>query len=356
MFRLVTRIASAKELPMVIVVLLLIGAGPLNILQPRHVVAAELSPRSIKLSDSRATLPISHQITLQVTTSGPIGSIAIQYCSNSPLEEDPCTPPAGFDASGAVLVSQSGEIGFSIYSGSTANIVILTRPPVLATGGTTAMYLLNNVVSQTNDGTLYARILTYPSSDGTGSATDSGGLALMILPAPTISAEVPPFLLFCLGESITAFDCGTATEPFSDVGILSPLVTGAAQSQLLVATNAENGYTMWALGGTMTSGNNILPAMAGGPSQKGVNQFGINLRANTAPVIGQDPVGPGVATIMPGYDQQDQFRYQSGDALSTASAPDDFRKYTVSYIVNVAAGQPGGVYATTITYVTLANF
>jgi hypothetical protein len=181
-------------------------------------------------------------------------------------------------------------------------------------------------------------------------------MALYFLGSLSVNAEVPPFLIFCIGESIIGLDCNTATEPFSDVGILGPLVTGAAQSQLLVATNATGGYTMWVLGGTVASGNNTLPEMAGGSSQKGVSQFGINLRANTDPIVGQDIAGPGVATIQPGYNAQNQFRYQSGDTLATTAAPDDFRKYTVSYIINVADTQPGGVYSTTLTYVALANF
>jgi len=114
---------------------------------------------------------------------------------------------------------------------------------------------------------------------------------------------------------------------------------------------------MWVLGSSMTSGSNVIPAMAGGgPSVKGTSQFGLNLRANTNPVIGQEVTGPGVAGITANYANQNQFRFNSGDVLASTLGPDDFRKYTVSYIVNVAAGQPGGVYSTTLTYVCLANF
>lgn len=356
MFRLATSIIFRKPAYLILVALLAFGAGPLNFFASPRVVAGELAPRSIKLSDSRATIAnVSHEVSFDVVTPGIIGSIAVMYCSNSPLVEDTCVAPVGFDASSVTLASQAGETGFTVYSGSTANNVILTRPPAPALAGT-AVYVFEDMVNPDDNGPLYARILTYPSSDASGTATDSGGLAMMILSAPTVSTEVPPYLLFCLGESISGLSCNTATEPFSDIGVLSPLTTGAAQSQLIIATNAENGYTMWALGGTMTSGNNTIPAMAGGPSQEGVSQFGINLRANTDPIVGQDVAGPGVATVMAGYNQQNQFRYQSGDTLATANAPDDYRKYTVSYIVNVADGQPGGVYSTTLTYITLANF
>ena len=113
---------------------------------------------------------------------------------------------------------------------------------------------------------------------------------------------------------------------------------------------------MWVLGTSMTSGSNVLPALAGAPSQEGDAQFGINLRANSDPIIGEDPTGPGSGGVTVGYNAPNLFRFQSGDAIATTSNPDDYRKYTVSYIVNVDENQPGGVYSTTLTYVALANF
>ena len=44
----------------------------------------------------------------------------------------------------------------------------------------------------------------------------------------------------------------------------------------------------------MTSGNNVIPALTGAsPVQTGTGQFGINLRANSAPQGGQDVSGTG---------------------------------------------------------------
>jgi hypothetical protein len=323
----------------------------------QSVFAAELIPRSIKLSNSLASQAgVDHELALRYATDDTVGSILIRFCDESPILSDPCSQPPGFDASSVTLSAQTGATGFVVYGGSTINEIILTRPSTPVSAGTNATYTLSNIQNPSDDGTLYARVLTFASSDASGSHIDAGGLALAINPAPTIQAEVPPFLIFCLGESISGFDCTTATEPFSNIGTLGPLVTGAAQTQLLVATNGSGGYSLRVLGGTMTSGNNVLPAMVGEPSQKGVSQFGMNLRANTAPIIGQNATGPGVATVQPDYNVPNEFRYQSGDVIASASAPDDFRKYTVSYVVNVVDGQPGGVYATTLTYIALANF
>jgi hypothetical protein len=316
-----------------------------------------VTQRSIRVSDARAAEnAVTYRVAFSTLGSSLIGSLRIQFCADSPLVDDPCAAPNGFDISSASLTSQTGITGFLISSNTTANEMVIGRPPVLE-GPTSAAYMFTNVANPFNGGSMFARIYTYPTSDGSGPYTDAGGLAMYFQGGIGVNAEVPPYLRFCLGESITNFDCTTATEPFSDVGILTPLVTGLAQSQMVVATNADQGYSLWVIGGTMTSGNNTIPALASpSASQKGVSQFGINLRANTSPVIGQDPVGPGVAGVSPNYNQQDLFDYQSGDVLVTTAQPDDNLKLTVSYIVNVNAGQPGGVYATTLTYITLANF
>jgi hypothetical protein len=345
---------TSKQLSYLIVVaLILAGIGPFP---ASKASAAQLGPRSIRVSDAIAAQNnVTYRTALTSVTAAILGSVRIQFCSNTSLVDDSCSPPVGFDVTGAAIASQAGITDFSISSSSTINEIVLSRPPAME-GPTSMAYEFTGVTNPFTGGSYYARMYTYPTSDGSGSYTDAGGLALHYRPALGVSTEVPPHLTFCLGESITGFNCSTATEPFSDLGILGPLVTGLAQSQMLVATNADGGYSMWVVGNTMTAGNNIIPAMSGGVSQKGVSQFGINLRANTNPIIGQDISGPGTGTIFPNYSQQNQFRFNSGDVLASSTTPDDYRKYTVSYIVNVNQNQPGGLYSTTLTYITLANF
>lgn len=334
-----------------VVLLVIAGMGP----GPR-VAAAELTDRSIKISNTDAAEDsVAYGVTFSTATTGMLGSILIQFCSNSSIVVDVCDAPDGFSAAGAALAGQHGATGFSLASGGAANELLLTRPPSMQ-APIDASYDFTGVTNPFTGGSYFARILTYPTSDATGAFTDAGGLALYYRPSLGISAEVPPFLKFCVGQTIEDFDCTTATEPYSDLGVLAPKATSLAQSQALVATNAGGGYSMWVLGTTMTSGNNVLSAMQDEESRAGTSQFGINLRANTDPIVGADPTGPGVAAIAANYNKPNLFRFASGDTLATTTAPDDFRKYTISYIVNVANNQPGGVYSTTLTYITLANF
>src|SRR5262249_35859155 len=151
-----------------------------------------------------------------------IGSIRVQFCSNTALVDDPtCTPPFGFDALNASLGSQAGVTGFTLSTSSTNNELVLTRPPAAQTPAT-GTYTFTHITNPSAAWSYYARVFTYSSSDGSGPYIDAGGLAFAIDPSLALSAEVPPYLTFCVGESISGFDCSTATEAFSDLGDLSP--------------------------------------------------------------------------------------------------------------------------------------
>jgi hypothetical protein len=353
MAQLIAKAASKRIWLLVSAAVLLTGAGPL---QPWQANAAELRPRSLVMDDATAAAHyVTYSVGFNISDTTTVGSVRLQFCSNTSLIDDECNAPFGFSASDAVIASQSGSTGYTISVDSTDNELILTRPPTVQPA-TDVKFTLVNITNPSTAGTFYARILTYSSSNATGPYTDAGGLALAIAPSLSVSTEVPPYLTFCLGESITDFNCSTATDPFSDLGDLSPTTTSAAQTQMVVATNAQNGYSLWTTGASMTSGNNVIAPILGTASKKGTSQFGINLRANSNPRVGQDPAGPGSAGVTSGYSQPNQFRFASGDTLASATRPDDYRKYTVSYIVNVSANQPGGMYSTTLTYICLGNF
>jgi hypothetical protein len=320
------------------------------------VSGAYLGAHAVKMSDARpGSQNVTYDISFEIATPGTLGSVALQFCSNGTLPEDPCTTPAGFDASGATIVSQSGTTNFTIDS-ATDNTIILTHTPV-AVGTGMITVELDNIANPSNAGSFFAKVLTYASADASGPYTDNGGMALVIGEALNINTEVPPYLTFCLGTSIPTNDCSTAQGDYVNVGDMGPTYTSRGQTQLLTATNASDGYSISVLGGTMTSGNNEIPViLPGGMSVAGVSQFGINLRSNTNPLVGQNPSGPGSGMPTTAYNVPNHYKYESGDVIATSVAADDYRKYTVSYVINVSANQPPGVYVSTFTYVCLANF
>jgi hypothetical protein len=337
-----------------IVVSLCNGAG---LFFTRHAAAAGMGARSLELSDSTAGHSgVTYNISFKLTTPGTLGSIELQFCANSTFPTDPCVPPAGLDASSAPLAVQSGISGFLKSSSSTANDIILTRPPA-PSAAVTANTRFNNMTNPNSSGSYYLRVITYASNDASGPLIDNGGMAFAMNSTVNVSVEVPPYLMFCVGVTITGFGCNAISGAYIDLGELSPAHTSNGQTQFLTATNAKNGYNVRVTGTTMTSGNDEIPALqALHSAQPGISQFGINLRANASPHVGANYIGPGVGTPTANYNHPNAYFYHDGDVVATSNFADDFRKYTVSYIVNVAASQPPGIYASTFTYICLANF
>lgn len=312
--------------------------------------------RTVEISDAYPDRTAEYTITMASPPVAALGSIKVEFCENSPLYTEPCDAPAGFSLSGAMLVGQSGDTGFIVDPASTPNVLILSRAPGASTGPNSA-YVLQNVVNASAIGTQYARFSTYASSDASGAAQDTGAVAYVLNENLGVGTEVPPYLEFCLATTITGTDCNNLGGNYLDMGDFNASRATTGQLQMAVATNAANGYMVSLDGQTMASGNNALPALpvptASGP---GTNQFGINLRANSNPVSGSNPEGVGSGTPTAKYNIANRFAFQSGDVLASNPAPDDFRKFTVTYLVNISKTQPAGVYAGSYTYVGLGNF
>lgn len=326
--------------------------------QAPQALGAQLTSRSLQLDNELAGQHnVTYKLAFDVATGGAIGSMEFQFCSNSALIVDPCVAPFGFDALNATLTAQTGTAGFVKSGTSSVNDIIMTQIPPSNTNPGPVSFTFTNVVNPTDTGSYYLKVFTYASSDASGSPLDFGAMAFPIGLDYQISTEVPPYLTFCAGTNIDAFDCSSASGDQVNFGDFSSAVSSVARSQLLTATNAGSGYSITASGLTMTSGNNEIPAMPTTQiSTIGKSQFGINLRANTVPQIGSNPVGPGTGTPTTNYNQVNRFRFVNGEAIAQATQAQDYKKYTISYLVNISKDQAPGVYSTTLTYICLANF
>ncbi len=340
-----------------LVALVVFGAGIIgyNLLMPAY--GAQLGSRSMVLSNNEVSASSDYLLSFTLSTAGTLGSVAIEFCSNDPLEGTVCVPPNGFDASAAVLASQTGPGGFSINAAvTTANKLVVSRPPAV-TAAMPVSYHFTGVTNPSDAGPFYVRVSTYATDDASGLSSDYGGIAISINDSLAISALVPPYLTFCTGITIGGLNCANAVGDYLDLGALSSRRASSGTSQMLVATNAVDGYFVSVQGTTMTSGNNIIGALAANDvSRPGTPQFGMNLTANVAPAVGSNPSGPGVAAPMPNYNQSNSYRFVNGETLVSNVVPDDVRLYTASYIVNIPPAQAAGVYVSTLTYICLASF
>ncbi|MBC7546603.1 hypothetical protein H7171_02540 [Candidatus Saccharibacteria bacterium] len=340
-----------KTLSLTAIALLAVGLFAI-----RPVYGNDLGARSLLLSANAPSVASIYNFSLASVTPGTLGSIQLKFCSNSPFYDDPCTAPSGFSASAATLTSQSGNTGFTIGTTSDVNTIVLSRIPV-ANSLAISNYVFDGLTNPDTQGSYYVRVQTFASNDASGAFSDAGGIAFSINDALNVSSRVPPYLSFCSGADITGYNCLNATGSYVNFGELSSTRTSAGTTKLLAATNAEQGYVIAIGGTTLTSGNQEVTALtAGDASRPGVSQFGINLRANVAPRIGNDPDGQGIGAPVNGYGIADKYKFANGDVIASSTVPDYPRQYTVSYIVNVPKGQAPGVYVSTITYICLAKF
>ncbi len=325
-----------------------------------HSVSAQVSPpnRSLTISDPRAGQPnVRYTIGFGVSNPGYIlGSTTLQFCDNSPLIGQPCSAPAGFNISTATISSQTGVTGFTVAPGATANSLMLTRTAAFVS--TTYITIeLSGVTNPSSIGTYFGRLQTYTTEDGSGASVNEGGVTFSINEPIDLQTVVPPFLYLCVGVAIPGYLCTGTINSFIDFGELSPRQTRTATSEFIVATNAGDGFVVYVTGTPPTSGNNVIPAMASRqPSRPGSSQFGLNLRDNTNPDIGVDPLGIGSGIITTNYGVQNEFKYASGDNIVFSNTTTADKKFTVSYIINVSDDQRPGVYNTTLLYIALAQF
>ncbi len=325
--------------------------------QPPEVKAAPLLPnRFVRISNSTVNQTAQYVVGFRINElSTIIGSFEITFCTNSPISAEVCTPIPGFDVSAAALGSQTGNTGFVITS-STSGSILLSRAPSLPSNAASTYQFLN-VTNPSASGSHYMRLKTFSSIDGTGAEIEEGGAVFSMNGGVNINTEVPPYLKLCASVTIVNYDCATATSFLIDLGEFSKTNARAATSEMVIATNAGFGYTITMFGTTLVSGNNtISPLASGGTSVPGTAQFGINLRSNTNPDIGADAAGPGSATVAGGYNTANNFRFVSPDVIVSGTGSTDNKKFTVTYLANIDVNQPPGVYATTITYIALANF
>jgi hypothetical protein len=345
------RLVTSRSLSAFTIALLII-AGLLHL---STAYGVQLPSRGIQLSSAAAGATDKYRLFFTIPQFETLGSVRLQFCAESPLIGQPCSLPAGMDISGATLSSQTTGAGFSLGTVSGTDIILTRTAAPSGLGPFT--FELSGIKNPSAAGSYFGRIQTYPTIDGTNTSNDYGGLAFTISSVVNISAVVPPYLYFCAAIAVTGTDCTTATGDYIDFGDFTSTVASVAQSQMVAGTNADTGYFIAMNGNTLTSGNNIIPALTvPDVSRPGVSQFGMNLVANNDPQVGQAPGGNGHGQPSAGYNSANSYKFNSGDTVASVGAPDEARKYTASYLTNVAKGQAPGIYVTTLTYVATAAF
>ncbi len=347
---------KTKYIKYAIVTLLIMVVSLFSLVNPQTIHAAELKNRSITIGSATVNATTFNTYKFRISSGLLIGSLKMEYCTNSPFIDDVCTAPIGFSLASSSIGTQSGLVGFSIHPSSTANKLVLGRIPTPVVPPVDVSITVNSIANpNTANQTVYVRMSTYSSNDATGIRGDDGTTAFSTSRNISVGGFVPPFLIFCVGNTV-APNCSSTNGDFLSFGDFSAATTRTATSQFAVATNDPAGYVTALNGFTLTSGNNTIPALnVPSTSIIGISQFGINLKQNNSPVVGIERVGVGTGTVQPEFSNVNKFVFKNSNIV-ISTLPSDFNTFTVSYIANVAPDQLPGVYSATITYITMVLF
>lgn len=172
-----------------------------------------------------------------------------------------------------------------------------------------------------------------------------------------------------IGEATDARPSESSSAEFQDIVDNEPLldmIVEAGESNLGVLTTEHTatktttikirsylisgGYTLQIIGTPPKFGDHTL-ATPSTPTDSvpGVEMFGINVVANTFPVVGVNPVQiPADQQIFgvvdDNYKTTNKFMYTSEDVIARGVTDSGHTDYTVSMVVNIANGTPAGKY------------
>jgi len=133
-----------------------------------------------------------------------------------------------------------------------------------------------------------------------------------------------------------------------------------ATSTFSVSNYTSYSYVVIIVGDPPSNGAHAIDSMAtSATSVAGLEQFGINLVANTSPEsVGANPdLGDfGVGQAAANYNTSNEYRFVSGEAIATAPESSGKVTYTISYLVNVDSLTPGGQYSANHTLICTGTY
>lgn len=355
------------------------------------VSAANVTQRSIELSSSsKGMTGVEYKVNF--TPPATAGAFVVDFCSNSPVIGQACTPPAGFNAAGVT----SSTAGFTGVTTLADNTVVVTGA---MTANTPVSVALAGITNPTAAGPLYARIVTYADNtqagkyiatdlDGTANdATpiDQGGVAMSITDTVGVSGAVLESMLFCVAGNLIAADCNTSGnvaptlklgEAVGDSVALVPSAVSQGSIFTQISTNAASGAVIsiksnaTGCGGLIRAGApsecDILPATAGSITA-GQAKFGLKTATAT-----DTPLTSAKGVLQPvvgsGYGTTDFFLgYETGDAsgitspygdpfLDTNSKPANNKNMQLTFGASVSNDTPAGLYSTDLRLIATGKF
>lgn len=281
----------------------LLLATILPTLTPALAAAAQITSRSIELSNSTASATgVTYQINF--TSVGAAEAVLVDFCSDTPLIGEVCTAPTGFTVAS---VTESDADITSVVA-EDANTLFIEGSVAAATAKS---FEVNAITNPSTVGPMYARIVTYATdltnaqaqyTDATslGTYVDTGSVAVSITDGIGVSGDVLETLTFCASATaVTGTGCSAGVsaptlalgETTGSVTALSALAVSTGDIWTQLSTNASGGAVVSLKSGNACGGLkrveavgcDIAPAM-----QTGISASQAKVGVLAAPYTAQD--------------------------------------------------------------------
>lgn len=148
-----------------------------------------------------------------------------------------------------------------------------------------------------------------------------------------------------------------------DMGVLDASQVRYTSANFSVRNYLSQGYTVQFTGQPPKeyNGHALSPMNILAQSNPGMEQFGINLRNNTVPNVGNDPLqipdtSYSFADAVNGYDQPDWFKFVDGDVIAASNKSSGKTSFTISFIANITRDTPAGAYGGSFSVVVTPTF
>lgn len=346
--------------------------------------AAQATGRSIALSSSsKDATGVTYSV--KFTAISGAGAFVVDFCSDSPIIGQTCTPPTGFDASAAASTTS----GFTDVTGSTNQVLVAGT---ISAGDITVD--VTGIDNPSAAGPLYARIITYDTKThaqsyastnlGTGNV-DEGGVAISITDTVAVSGAVLESMTFCAAKIAITANCANASansptlkigETFGSTVALDSTHVSTGDIYTQISTNAVNGAVVNLKSGVACGGMkrvgastcDIAPAGTGGFSA-GTAKFGVKAIADTTQDTSVSASGAAFR-IYPssGYDGTNySLNWVSGNAtgvaspygdpfLDTSDGPANNRNMKLTFGASVSNNTPAGTYSADLSLIATGKF
>lgn len=238
----------------------------------------------------------------------------------------------------------------AVFSGTASRTLTLTAPtdgagvsPIAPGARVIVSYNASSSTNPTVAGP-YA-IGIYGAFGDTGTAT----VSILNDDQVAIDATVSQSITFSISDNSISFGTLNSGAARYASGTAAGEASEVEAHNIIVGTNASNGYTMTASGTTLRSGSDSITAIGASNSLSsvGTEQFGLRMNAS----------GGNGAVAAP-YSAAG-FAFDSAafpDTVATSTVASANTTYSVRYLANISANTEAGNYTSTLTYTAAANF